>query len=47
MTSLEIVQLIKEKQIQMVDFRLVDMPGRQHHVTIPAVEVDEDMLNAG
>jgi len=47
MTSLEIVQLIQEKQIQMVDFRLVDMPGRQHHVTIPAVEVDEDMLNAG
>lgn len=47
MTVSEILTLIKEKQIQMVDFRLVDMPGRQHHVTIPAAEVDEDMLTHG
>ena len=43
----EILALIKEKNIQMVDFRLVDVPGRQHHVTVPAVEVDEDMLTRG
>ncbi|MCY0876704.1 MAG: type I glutamate--ammonia ligase [Firmicutes bacterium] len=47
MTVSEILSLIKEKKIQMVDFRLVDMPGRQHHVTIPAIEVDEDMLTHG
>jgi glutamine synthetase len=43
----EILNLIREKQIEMVDFRIVDVPGRQHHVTIPAVEVDEDMLTKG
>ena len=47
MTPGEILKLLKEKQIQMVDFRIVDVPGRQHHVTIPAVEVDEDMLTDG
>lgn len=47
MTAQDILNLIKEKQILMVDFRLVDMPGRQHHVTIPAAEVDEDMLTRG
>ncbi|MCL6548216.1 MAG: type I glutamate--ammonia ligase [Alicyclobacillus sp.] len=38
---------MKRHQIEMVDFRIVDVPGRQHHVTIPAVEVDEDMLVDG
>lgn len=47
MTAADILTLIQEKNIQMVDFRLVDMPGRQHHVTIPAAEVDEDMLTLG
>lgn len=47
MTAADILALIKDREIQMVDFRLVDMPGRQHHVTVPAVEVDEDMLTRG
>ena len=47
MTPAEILSLIKEKGIEMVDFRIVDVPGRQHHVTIPAVEVDADMLENG
>ncbi|PWI58936.1 type I glutamate--ammonia ligase [Sulfoacidibacillus thermotolerans] len=47
MTASEILSLIQEKNIQMVDFRIVDLPGRQHHVTIPAAEVDEDMLTHG
>ncbi len=47
LTPSDILALIKEKNIQMVDFRIVDMPGRQHHVTIPAVEIDEDNLVNG
>ncbi|UOF90463.1 type I glutamate--ammonia ligase [Fodinisporobacter ferrooxydans] len=47
MTAKEILQLISEKGIEMVDFRIVDVPGRQHHVTVPACEVDEDMLEKG
>ena len=43
----DILNLIEKHQIEMVDFRIVDVPGLQHHVTIPAVEVDEDMLNNG
>ncbi|MBX6353966.1 MAG: type I glutamate--ammonia ligase, partial [Thermoflavifilum sp.] len=46
-TAREVLDLIKSKNIEMVDFRIVDVPGRQHHVTIPAVEVDEDMLVNG
>src|SRR5579875_3835378 len=38
---------MKQHHVEMVDFRIVDVPGRQHHVTIPAVEVDEDMLVDG
>jgi len=47
LTPSDILALIKEKNIQMVDFRIVDMPGRQHHVTIPAVEIEEDNLVNG
>lgn len=46
-TASEILTLIQDKNIKMVDFRIVDLPGRQHHVTIPAAEIDEDMLNDG
>ncbi|GGJ05296.1 glutamine synthetase [Alicyclobacillus cellulosilyticus] len=47
MTARDILELIKQHNVEMVDFRIVDVPGRQHHVTIPASEVDEDMLNNG
>ncbi|MFX4301311.1 type I glutamate--ammonia ligase [Alicyclobacillus tolerans] len=47
MTAQEVLDLIKRNQIEMVDFRIVDVPGRQHHVTVPAVEVDVEMLENG
>ncbi|MCL6593595.1 MAG: glutamine synthetase, partial [Alicyclobacillus sp.] len=43
----QVLALIQEKNIEMVDFRLTDVPGRQHHVTVPACEVDADMLLNG
>lgn len=47
MTPREILDLMREKNVEMVDFRIVDVPGRQHHVTIPAVEIDEEVLENG
>jgi glutamine synthetase len=46
-TARDVLDLMAKHNVEMVDFRLVDVPGRQHHVTIPAVEVDEDVLNRG
>ena len=47
MTAREVLEFMKQHNVEMVDFRIVDVPGRQHHVTVPAVEVDEDMLENG
>ncbi|GMA49875.1 hypothetical protein GCM10025857_12320 [Alicyclobacillus contaminans] len=47
MTPQDILRLMKENNVEMVDFRIVDVPGRQHHVTIPAVEIDEEVLERG
>ena len=32
----DILQLIREHNIQMVDFKMVDINGQYRHVTIPA-----------
>lgn len=42
-----VLDLIKTKNIEMVDFRLVDVPGRWHHITIPASEVEADTFKGG
>ncbi|RIV24390.1 type I glutamate--ammonia ligase [Alicyclobacillaceae bacterium I2511] len=47
MTAQELLEFLKAKEIEMVDFRIVDIPGRQHHITVPAVEMDEDKLING
>ena len=36
-----VLSLIESENIEYVDFRIVDLSGRQHHVTIPAYAVDE------
>lgn len=47
MTPRDVIELMKKNNVEMVDFRIVDVPGRQHHVTVPAVEVDEEVLENG
>ncbi len=37
-----VLDLIKEKDIQMVDMRFIDLPGTWQHVTIPSPMVGED-----
>lgn len=47
MSAQNVLDLIKEKNIEFVDFRFVDLAGRAHHITLPATEVDEDTFVNG
>jgi glutamine synthetase len=42
-----VLQKIKEKNIEWVDFRFVDLAGKAHHISLPASEVDEDTFVNG
>ena len=39
-----VLSLIKEKDIKMVDFKMVDINGQFRHVTIPAENFSEETL---
>ncbi len=43
----DILSLIKEKDIKMVDFKMVDINGQYRHVTIPADNFSEDTMKSG
>ncbi len=43
----DIIDMIKENQIQMVDFKMVDIHGQYRHVTIPANHFSESTLTEG
>ncbi len=43
----KIINLIKEKDIKMVDFKMVDINGQFRHVTIPAKNFNEEVLTNG
>ncbi len=43
----EILKLIKEKDIKMVDFKMVDIHGQFRHVTIPACNFSEATMRDG
>ncbi len=47
MKSEDVLRLIKEKNIEMVDFHIVDLFGTWQHVTVPAGQVNEDTLTNG
>ncbi|BBA36586.1 glutamine synthetase [Methylocaldum marinum] len=47
MTPQDVLQLIKEKEVQYVDLRFADTRGKEQHVSIPAHSVDEDMFEDG
>jgi len=46
-TIQDILQIIKEKEIKMVDFKMVDINGQYRHVTIPAENFSEDTMKSG
>lgn len=43
----DIISLIQEKNIQMVDFKMVDINGQYRHVTIPAENLSADTMQYG
>lgn len=43
----DIINLIEEKDIQMVDFKMVDINGQFRHVTIPAYSFSEEVMEKG
>ncbi|GIP38731.1 glutamine synthetase [Paenibacillus sp. J31TS4] len=42
-----VLSTIKEKNIEWVDFRFVDLVGRAHHISLPASEVEEETFQNG
>lgn len=43
----ELNRFITENNIQMIDFKEIDLAGRWHHLTIPAQRMNEDILRKG
>ena len=46
-TVQDIMNLIRERDIKMVDFKMVDINGQYRHVTILAENFTEDTMKAG
>src|SRR5471032_1078048 len=47
MSAANVEKLIKEHQVEFVDFRFADMLGKQHHVTSPAHAIDASSFEDG
>jgi glutamine synthetase len=47
MSVKKVLDLIKEKNIEWVDFRFVDLSGKAHHISVPASEVEEETFVNG
>ena len=43
----KVLDIIKENNIQMVDFKMVDINGQFRHVTIPANSFTPDIMRDG
>ena len=46
-TVQEIMDMIREQNIKMVDFKMVDIHGQYRHVTIPAEDFTEEIMREG
>ena len=46
-TVQDILNIIKENNIEMVDFKMVDINGQYRHVTIPAKNFSETTMQNG
>ncbi len=46
-TVQELMNMIKDNDIRMIDFKIVDINGQFRHVTIPAEQFSEDTLKEG
>lgn len=47
MNPKEVLKLCKEKNVKFVDFKFMDFPGTQQHLTVPVSELDEAAFEEG
>jgi len=47
MSPREVLQFIKEKDVKIIDFRFIDLPGLWQHFSITPHELDEDVFENG
>ena len=47
LTNAEVLKFVKAQSIEMVDFKVVDLFGRWHHVTIPASQLSKSTFTDG
>jgi glutamine synthetase len=47
LTKEEILKFVKDQSVEMVDFKVVDLIGRWHHVTIPVGQLSESTFTDG
>ncbi|MFP3164865.1 MAG: type I glutamate--ammonia ligase [Acidianus sp.] len=43
----DMLKFLKDNKIEWVDLQFTDVPGRLHHITIPASEFDENSVKTG
>ncbi len=46
-TVADIIKYIKDEDVQFVDIRFTDVPGTEHHISIPASQFDEEAAEEG
>lgn len=47
MTPQDVLAFAKENNVQMVDYRFIDLPGSWHHFTVPVEEMEEETFEEG
>lgn len=47
MTPAEIIDLVQQEEVKYLDLRLTDLQGKEHHITFPAKDLDEDFFEEG
>ena len=43
-TAEDVMNFISDNDIEMIDFRMIDINGRWHHLTIPVERFTEDTM---
>ena len=46
-TSTEVIEFAKENNVEMVDLKMVDLPGTLQHLTVPMSELTEELFAEG
>ena len=46
-TPVDVVQLARDNNVQMVDLKFTDVPGTFQHFSIPAAQLNEDLFHEG